>query len=147
LRIIDSDILCYALYDESPAHAAAWKIIERGILGEIELYLTYTTILEAYNVLFWFYRIRPLNKLLEKLKLVVDGFRVVDTSLMGLNVSLEENIPLGDGFLVATAFSHRIPIVVSNDAHVMHKASKYGLTVENPIPKETRRKLAQWKEE
>jgi len=147
LRMVDSDILSYALYDESPAHDYAWRIIERGLLGEIELYLTYTTILEAYNVLFWFYRIRPLKRLLEKLKLVVGNLKIVETSIRGLDISLEENLPLGDAFLIATALNNRIPVIVSNDSHVIDKAQKYGLIVENPIPKETKRKMAEWKAE
>ncbi|MCD6509029.1 MAG: hypothetical protein J7L11_01365 [Thermoprotei archaeon] len=57
MRIMDSDILSYALYDESPAHPYAGKVLEKGLLGEVEeapsfTYLTYTTILETYNVLF-----------------------------------------------------------------------------------------------
>jgi len=147
LRILDSDILSYALYNESPAYLCAWRVIERGLLGEIELHLTYTTILEAYNVLFWFYRVKPLKKLLEKLKLAVGGLKVVETSIDGLNISLEENIPLGDAFLIATALNHRIPIIVSNDLHIMDKAPKYGLIVENPIPEEIKMKLGEWKAE
>jgi predicted nucleic acid-binding protein len=147
LRIVDSDILSYALYDESPAHPYAWRVIERGLLGEIELHLTYITILETYNVLFWFYRIRPLNKLLEKLKLTVGGLKVVETSITGLDVSLKENVPLGDGFLIATALRHRIPVIVSNDSHILNSAQKYGLIVENPIPEDVRKTLTEWKAE
>lgn len=147
MRIVDSDILSYALYDESPAHPYAWRVIERGLLGEIELHLTYITILETYNVLFWFYRIRPLNKLLEKLKLTVGGLKVVETSITGLDVSLKENVPLGDGFLIATALRHRIPVIVSNDSHILNSAQKYGLIVENPIPEDVRKTLTEWKAE
>jgi len=145
LRIIDSDILSYALYDESPAHPYAWEVVEKGLLGEIELYLTHTTILETYNVLFWFYRIRPLQKLLEKLTLVIGGLKIVEPSVAGLNISSEDNIPLGDGFLLATALRHRIPVLVSNDSHILSKAPKHGLITENPIPKDVRSKLAEWK--
>jgi len=145
LRIIDSDILSYALYDEGPAHPYAWEVVEKGLLGEIELYLTHTTILETYNVLFWFYRIRPLQKLLEKLTLVIGGLKIVEPSVAGLNISSEDNIPLGDGFLLATALRHRIPVLVSNDSHILSKAPKHGLITENPIPKDVRSKLAEWK--
>ena len=145
LRIVDSDILSYALYDESPAHSYAWEVIKKGLLGEIELYLTHTTILETYNVLFWFYRIRPLKKLLEKLTLTVGGLKIVEPSTMGLNVSLEDNIPLGDGFLIATALKHRIPVIISNDSHIMRNAPKHGLIADNPIPKDVREKMAEWK--
>ena len=145
MRILDSDILSYALYDKSPAHPYAWKVLEKGLLGEIEIYLTHTTILETYNVLFWFYRVRPLRSLLEKIKLTVDGLKVVGTSTLGLNISLKENIPLGDGFLIATALEHRIPVIVSNDSHIASKAPRYGLIVENPIPKDVGKKMTKWK--
>ena len=145
MRILDSDILSYALYDESPAHPYAWRILEKGLLGEFEIYLTYTTILETYNVLYWFYRVRPLRKLIEKLKLTINELKVVETSTTGFDISIKENIPLGNGFLIATALEHRIPIIVSNDSHMANKAPKYGLIVENPIPKDVRKKMAKWR--
>ncbi len=145
LKILDSDILSYALYDQSPAHPYAWRVLEEGLLGEVKVYLTYMTILETYNVLYWFYRVRPLRRLVEKLKLTVSGLEIVETSLNGFNISMEENIPLGDGFLIATALEHRIPIVVSNDSHIASKAPKYGLIVENPIPREIREQMVKWK--
>ena len=147
MRIIDADILSYALYDESPAHPHAWKLLEKALIGETELYITQTTILETYNILFWFYRVRPLRNLLEKLKLTIEELRIVNTSIHGFNIALSENIPLGDGFLIATAIEHRIPIIVSNDKHIIDKAPKHGLIVENPIPKNIREKLGktqQW---
>ncbi|MGB9759229.1 MAG: type II toxin-antitoxin system VapC family toxin [Thermoproteota archaeon] len=144
MRIIDADILSYALYNDSPAHDPAWNFLEKAISGELEVYLTYTTILETYNVLFWYYRVRPLRKLLEKLKLTVSALKVVESSINGLEISSAENILLGDGFLIATALAHRIPIIVSNDQDIANKASKYGLIVENPIPEEIRKKLMKY---
>ncbi|MGC9202464.1 MAG: type II toxin-antitoxin system VapC family toxin [Thermoproteota archaeon] len=144
MRIIDADILSYALYNDSPAHDPAWNFLEKAISGELEVYLTYTTILETYNVLFWYYRVRPLRKLLKKLKLTVSALKVVESSINGLEISSAENILLGDGFLIATALAHRIPIIVSNDQDIANKASKYGLIVENPIPEEIRKKLMKY---
>jgi len=51
----------------------------RDCLGELEIYLTHTAILEAYNVLFWFYQVRPLKRLVEKIKLTTDELKVVET--------------------------------------------------------------------
>ena len=144
MRLLDSDILSYALYDESPAHPYAWKVVRKGLIGEYELYVTQTTILETYNVLYWFYRVRPSRKLIEKLKLTINGLKTVKTSDNGLNISLSDNIPLGDGFLIATAMENNIPIIVSNDKHIVKKAPKYGLTVENPIPKQVKDKMAEY---
>ncbi|MCD6509028.1 MAG: type II toxin-antitoxin system VapC family toxin [Thermoprotei archaeon] len=83
-----------------------------------------------------------MRRLLEKLKLAISELKIVETSIAGLNISLKENIPLGDGFLIATALEHRIPIIVSNDSHIANRAPKYGLMVENPIPEDVRRKMA-----
>jgi len=145
LRLLDADILAYALYDDSPAHSYAWSTVERAVMGEIDLHVTYTTILETYNTLFWFYRVRPHKTLLEKMILTVDGLKVVETSINGLQISKTENIPLGDGFLIATALKHSKPIIVTNDTHIINKAPKYGLIVENPIPDEIRKSLSTWK--
>jgi len=75
MRLIDADIPSYALYDEHVAHPYAWPMVERAIRGELVLYVTHTTILETYNVLFWYYRVRPRIALLKKLKLVLGGVK------------------------------------------------------------------------
>jgi len=53
LRLLDADILNYALYDESPFHDAALQYVKRGFAGEIELAVNPATALETYNVLCW----------------------------------------------------------------------------------------------
>ncbi len=68
-----------------------------------------------------------MKRLLEKLMLTTSGLKVLETSLMGFNISLEDNIPSGDAFLIATALKHRIPIIVSNDSHIMSKVPEHGL--------------------
>ncbi len=88
---------------------------------------------------------RPLATLVEKLRLVVEGLKVLDTSMDGLGISAKENIPLGDGLLISTALRHSKPIIVTNDGHILGKAPKYGLITENPITAEVRDKLSGWK--
>jgi predicted nucleic acid-binding protein len=144
LRILDADILAYALYNQSPAHTSAWDLVENCITQGIPLNVTPTTILETYNTLFWHYRVRPAQKLLEKLSLTVDEIQVVDTSINGLVIAQTDNIPLGDALLIATALQNNIPIIVTNDKHIINLAPKYGLITENPISEETRKKLSEW---
>jgi predicted nucleic acid-binding protein len=144
LRIFDADILAYALYDGSPAHEASWGHLRGLIEGGLSVSVTPATILETYNALFWFYRVRPMKSLLEKLGLLLEAFKVVESPLSGFKISLAENIPLGDGFLVASALQHKIPVVVSNDRHVLGCVGKYGLIGENPVPEEVRSSLSEW---
>ena len=67
MRILDADILSYALFDESPAHRDSWNMIENALKTQISLYVTMTSILETYNVLYWFYRVRPRIALIQKI--------------------------------------------------------------------------------
>ena len=133
MRLLDADVLSYSLYDESPFHDAAWQYVKRGLAGEIELAVNPVTVLETYNVLYWYYRVRPRKLLLRKLSLVVGGLSAVPASIRGIEISLSKNIPLGDGILIATALEERLPIIVSNDRHVSRVAPEYGLIVENPL--------------
>jgi predicted nucleic acid-binding protein len=71
LRLVDADILSYALYDLSPFNPLCKTLIERAARGELELYVTHTTLLEAYNVLYWAYRVRPRRAILEKMSIVL----------------------------------------------------------------------------
>lgn len=142
MRILDADILAYALYDESPAHPYALELVERCIGGGIPMSITPTTILETYNTLYWFYRVRPMKSLIDKLSLTLEGLQVVETSVKGLKIAAADNIPLGDGLLIATALQHNIPIIVSNDRRVINMTSKYGLIAENLIPEEIRKTLS-----
>lgn len=145
MRIIDADILSYALFDESPAHLDSWTIIENAIRTQIKLHVAMTSILESYNVLYWFYRVRPRTALIQKISTVLETMITVPPSLNGVGLALRENIPLGDGLLLATALNNKIPVVVSNDTHIAKVAPKIGLMVENPLSEKTRLRLARGK--
>ncbi len=141
MRLIDADVLSYALYDDSPAHGDAWGFMKRAVAGEVEASICHTTVIEAYNALVWYYHVRPRESVLEKLGAVVESLKVAQTSMRGIAVARSEGIPLGDGFLIATAIDNRLPIVVSNDRHVISAAPKYGLMAENPISVKVQRTM------
>ena len=145
MRIIDADVLSYALYDESPAHPDSWNVIENAIRTQIKLYVAMTTVLETYNALYWFYRVRPRTALIQKISKVLETMTPIPPSSNGVGLALRENIPLGDGFLLATALDNRIPVVVSNDVHVAKTAPKIGIMVENPLSERTKHKLSRAK--
>jgi len=141
VRLLDADVLSYALLEESPAYRDAWGYIRRAISGEIDVSVSHTTVIEAYNALVWYYRVRPREKVLEKLGTVIGSLKVAQPSMRGIEIARSEGIPLGDGFLIATALDNKLPIIVSNDKHVIETGPKYGLIPENPISEESRRTL------
>jgi len=76
-----------------------------------------------------------------KIEVVAEGLNLIPVSEAGFKMAIDENVPLGDAILVATAIENNIPIVVSNDKHIEKLCSKYGLIYENPIPDDIRPKL------
>jgi len=64
MRIIDVDILSYGLLENHIATPYTKPLIERGLKGELGIYVTATTLLETYNTLFWYYKVRPRKKCL-----------------------------------------------------------------------------------
>ena len=141
MRIIDSDILSYALLEDHIATPYARPLVERALKGEVKLYVLPTTLLETYNVLYWYYRVRPRWAVAKKVLAVAEGLTLVQPSERGFYMAVEENVPLGDAILVATALDSNIPVVVLNDRHVRRLAEKYGLIFENPIPEEVRKQM------
>lgn len=133
MRILDADILSYALYDLSPFNLKCKPLIEKAASGKIELYVTHTTVLETFNVLYWSYKIRPRRAILEKISALLEIVSIVSPSIRGLEIALENNIPLGDGILIATARENKIPVIISNDDHIKKYAPHYGLIIENPL--------------
>ncbi len=143
MRIVDADILSYALLENHIASPYAKPLIMRGLKGELEVNLAITTVLETYNTLYWYYKVRPKRLILEKLEVVVEGLNLVSTPVkLGIRISEKENVPLGDGLLVATALENKIPVIVSNDKHLKRLCDRYGLIYENPIPEHVRRLMS-----
>lgn len=141
MRILDADILAYALLENHVATPYARPLVERGLKGELKLFATAVTLLETYNTLVWQYRVRPRRSVARKVRVVAEGLILVPPSPRGFEICVEENVPLGDAILLATAVDNGIPIVVSNDKHVRKMCDKYGLVYENPIPEEVRRRI------
>ena len=141
MRIVDADILSYALLENHVATPYTRPLIERALKGEIRVYVTPVTLLETYNVLYWHYRVRPRVAVAKKVLAVAEGLNLVQVSTRGFHMAVRENVPLGDALLVATALDNRIPIVSTNDKHVKKLAVKYGLVIENPIPEDVIRQM------
>ena len=141
MRIIDADILSYALLENHIATPYTAPLIKRGLKEELELYVTATTLLEVYNTLYWYYRVRPRKLVAKKVCILAEGLNLIPPSPSGFKMSVEENLPLGDALLLATALDNKIPIIVSNDRHIRNSAKKFGLIYENPIPENIRKKI------
>lgn len=133
MRLLDADIFTYILYNASPYNPPCKPLIERAARGELDLYVTHTTVLETYNVLYWSYKVKPREAILRKISAALNIISLVPPSIKGLDIALGNRIPLGDGILIATALENKIPVIISNDKHIEKTAPRYGLIIENPL--------------
>ncbi len=143
MRLIDADILSYALLENHIATPYTKPIVERGLSDELEIYVTATTLLETYNTLLWHYKVRPKSIVAEKIRIISEGLKLIPASVRGFGIAVREDVPLGDALLIGTALENRIPIVLSNDRHIRRLCDRYGLINENPIPDDIRRRMSQ----
>ena len=139
MKLVDADILSYALHENHIASRYVKHVIEEGLSGKLKIYVTTTTLLETYNTLYWFYKVRPRRDVALKISLVAYGLEVLSPSLDGFKMVVEDNVPLGDALLVATALENNISTIISNDHNIGKLYRKYGLEYENPIPDEVRK--------
>ena len=72
------------------------------------------------------------------MKIIAEGLKLIPPSANGFIIGVDEDVPLGDAILLATALDNKIPVVVSNDRHLRKLSRKYGLIYENPLPKDIR---------
>lgn len=146
LRLIDSDILTYAMNDKHVAHSHCWPIVERAVLGKIQAALSIVSFLEAYNSLVRDYEVDPAeasSKLdgLSRSRKVAALHLDVDIVRRALEIARNHRARSFDAAIVASAENNKISIIVSNDAHIRRLCEERGLVIENPVPKELRRKM------
>ena len=84
MRIVDADILSYGLLENHVATPYTRPLIERGIKGDLEVYVTATTLLETYNTLLWHYRVRPKINVARKIWAVAEGLNLIPPQIWGL---------------------------------------------------------------
>jgi len=57
MRLMDSDILTYALNAKHSAHPYCWPAFQKAVRGEMEMAIAIQSLLESYNALVYDYKI------------------------------------------------------------------------------------------
>ena len=146
MRIVDADILSYALFRRHDAHPYCWPLLQRAIHGKIGVAIATVSLLETYHALVEDYGIES-EEALRKLNALTRSRRIrflpmtIDDARKALEIAKVHRVRSFDANLIASAETNGISVVVSNDRHVTRLCKERGLIHENPIPEEVTKKM------
>ena len=146
MRIIDADILSYALFQKHDAHPYCWQLLQDAIHGKISAAIATPNLMEAYHALVEDYGVER-GEASYKLDGLTRSARIRflpltdDAARKALEIAKLHEVRSFDATLIATAETNNISVIVSNDAHIFRLCKERGLIIENPIPKEISKKI------
>ncbi len=146
MRLIDADILSYALFEKHDAHQYCWPLLQGAIHGKTSTSIAIISLLEAYHALVDDYGVER-----EEAAYKLDGLTrstkirflplSVDTARKALEIAKQHKVRSFDANLIASAETNRISVIVSNDHHIARLCKERDLIIENPIPKNVAREM------
>jgi predicted nucleic acid-binding protein len=146
MRIIDADILSYALFQKHDAHPYCWPLLQAAVHGKIAAAITAPNLMEAYHALVEDYGVER-----EEASYKLDGLTrsarirflplTVDITRKALEIAKLHRVRSFDATLIAAAETNNISVIISNDEHITRLCKERGLIVENPIPQEAAKRM------
>jgi len=146
MKLIDADILSYALFEKHDANPYCWPKLKDAVHGRIRAYITTTSLLEAYHALVDDYSVEP-EEAFHKLDGLSRSRRIrfigitVEIVRKALQIAKDHGARSFDANLIASAEVCGIPIVVSNDNHIARLCKERKLILENPVPDDVRKRM------
>jgi predicted nucleic acid-binding protein len=146
MRIIDADILSYALFQKHDAHQYCWPLLQNAVYGKTSAAIATANLLETFHALVEDYGVSredasyKLDALTRSTKIKFLPL-TVDITRKALEIAKLHNARSFDANLIATAEANQISVIVSNDAHIARLCKERCLIMENPIPKEASKKM------
>ena len=146
MRIIDADILSYALFEKHDAHQYCWPLLLSAIHGKTSTAIAVTSLLEAYHALVEDYGVER-----EEAAYKLDGLTrstkirflplTVDGARKALEIAKLHQARSFDANLIASAETNEISVIISNDHHIARLCRERDLIIENPIPRNVARDM------
>lgn len=146
MRVVDADILSYALFRRHDAHPYCWPLLQDAVHGKISVAIATVTILETYHALVEDYRVER-EEAFRKLDALTRSRRIrfipmtIDVVRKALEIAKTHKVRSFDANLIASAETNEISVIVSNDKHIGRLCKERGLILENPIPEEITKKM------
>jgi predicted nucleic acid-binding protein len=148
MRIIDADILAYALYAKHDAHPYCWPILQNAVHGKTATAIATTSLLETYHALVEDYGVER-----QEAAYKLDGLTrsrkiqflplTIEVARKALEIAQLHKVRSFDANLIATAETNKISVIISNDHHIARLCKERDLIIENPIPKNISEEMRQ----
>jgi predicted nucleic acid-binding protein len=142
MKLIDADILSYALFKKHDAHPHCWPLLQNAVHGKARIAIATTSLLETYHALVEDYQVER-----EEAAYKLDGLtrstkirflpQTVEVTRKSLEIAKLHKARSFDANLIATAETNEISVIISNDHHIARLCKERDLVIENPIPKDT----------
>ena len=146
MRLIDVDILSYALFEKHDAHIYCWSLLQNAVHGKTRVAISITSLLETYHALVDDYQIER-----EEAAYKLDGLTrsakirflplTVDTAQKALEIAKLHKMRSFDANLIASAETNEISVITSSDRHIARLCKERGIIIENPIPKDITKEM------
>ncbi len=146
MRLVDADILSYALFQKHDAHPYCWPLLQNAVYGKTNVAIATVNLLEVYHALVEDYGVDR-EDASYKLDALTRSTKIrflpltVDITRKALEIAKLHKVRSFDANLIATAETNQISLIVSNDAHIARLCKERSLIIENPIPKEASKKM------
>ena len=147
MRIIDADILTYALFEKHDAHPYCWPLLQSAVYGKTRVAISTTSLLETYHALVGDYQVEK-----EEAAYKLDGITrstkirflplTVDIARKALEIAKCHNVRSFDANLIASAEGNEISVIISNDHHIVRLCKERDLIINNPIPEGIAKKMS-----
>jgi predicted nucleic acid-binding protein len=145
MRIIDADILSYALFQKHDAHPYCWPLLQNAVHGKTNIAIATASLLEVYHALVEDYGVDR-EDASYKLDALTRSTKIrflpltVQVTRKALEIAKLHKVRSFDANLIAAAEINQISVIVSNDAHITRLCKERCLIIENPIPNEASKK-------
>lgn len=149
-RLIDTNVLVYALIDNHPASSVCEMFI-REQQDQHQFYTTTLTPFEVFHVLWKIYDLN-IHQVLERVMLVLNSpLSFIQISERATRIAfkkrVEYQLETNDALLLAVALVHDIPSLVSDDIKLLNACEQEGLMALSPINDHIRAEISQWEKE
>jgi predicted nucleic acid-binding protein len=140
MRILDADILAYALFEKHDAHPYCWPLLQSAVYGKTSVAIATTSLLETYHALVEDYEVEK-EEAAYKLDALTRSAKIrflsltVEISRKALEIAKLHKVRSFDANLIASAETNEITVIISNDRHIARLCKERDLIIENPIPK------------
>jgi len=143
MRLVDADILSYALFKKHNAHPFCWPVLLSAVHGKTRVAITIVTLLETYHALVNDYLVDPKEahfKLdgLSRSRRIVFIPTTVEIVRKALEIAENHNARSFDANVIASAEVNGITVIMSNDRHIQRLCRERNLILENPVPENVR---------